>query len=158
MLDLVPFAGARRQLADADGKAELIGQFLQFQLPQPHARAVAAAAIGCNHERFGVGITRFSHVFPPGADGIGGKGRVIVNADADPANIVATVIDPVRCRASQPGNDKIMDADLFGSSLPVPFTPGIFATKRLHCAEIANQFLRLCVHRRSPVRQSRGLP
>ena len=30
MLDLVPFAGAGRQVADRDGSVEFVGQFLEF--------------------------------------------------------------------------------------------------------------------------------
>src|SRR6266566_5169742 len=34
MLDLVPFAGTGRQMADGDDKPELVGQVLQLALPQ----------------------------------------------------------------------------------------------------------------------------
>src|SRR6266487_4492241 len=44
MLDLVPFARARRQVADRDGQTRLIGQLLQLPLPQAHPRAVAPTA------------------------------------------------------------------------------------------------------------------
>ncbi len=36
MLDLVPFAGAWRQVTDGDRDIEFVGQLLQLQLPQPH--------------------------------------------------------------------------------------------------------------------------
>jgi hypothetical protein len=45
VLDLVPLAGAGRQVADLDVKAEFVCQLLQFAFPQPYPRAVAAAAI-----------------------------------------------------------------------------------------------------------------
>src|SRR3989442_1876234 len=45
MLDLVPFARAWRQVADRDGESCLIGQLLQFPLPQAHPRAIAAPSI-----------------------------------------------------------------------------------------------------------------
>src|SRR5882672_10093499 len=48
VLDLVPLAGAGRQVADRDVEAEFVGQLLQFAFPQPYPRAVAAAAIGGN--------------------------------------------------------------------------------------------------------------
>ena len=35
MLDLVPFAGAGRQMADGDGDIEFVGQGLQLALSQP---------------------------------------------------------------------------------------------------------------------------
>src|ERR1035437_208387 len=36
MLDLVPLAGAGRQVTDGDRDIEFVGQLLQLQLPQPH--------------------------------------------------------------------------------------------------------------------------
>ena len=46
VFDLVPLAGAWRQMTNRDRKLELVGQFLQLDLPKAHAIAVAAAAIG----------------------------------------------------------------------------------------------------------------
>jgi hypothetical protein len=34
VLDFVPLAGARRQMVDVDPKPDLVGQLLQFPLPQ----------------------------------------------------------------------------------------------------------------------------
>ncbi len=55
MFDLVPFAGARRKLADGDGNAEGIGQCLQFYFPQSDTVSVAAPAIGGNQEALALG-------------------------------------------------------------------------------------------------------
>src|SRR5260370_37187803 len=46
VLDFVPLAGARRQVADHDVEVEFVGQLLQLAFPQPHPRAVAAPTIG----------------------------------------------------------------------------------------------------------------
>ena len=46
MFDLVPFAGPRRQVADADLQVQLACQFLQLDLPQANARPIRAAAVG----------------------------------------------------------------------------------------------------------------
>src|SRR5579864_3866337 len=46
MLDLVPLAGPGRQVADVKGQTCLVGEVLQRRLPEPYARAVAAAPIG----------------------------------------------------------------------------------------------------------------
>ena len=35
MLDLVPLAGARREVTDNNAQARFIGQFLQLQFPKP---------------------------------------------------------------------------------------------------------------------------
>src|SRR5271165_889531 len=45
MLDLVPLAGAGRQVANRDRQLELVRQFLKFDLPEAHTIAVAAAAV-----------------------------------------------------------------------------------------------------------------
>ena len=46
MLDPVPLGCAGRQMANDQSEAGLVGQPLEFGLPQPAAGAVAAAAVG----------------------------------------------------------------------------------------------------------------
>ena len=60
-------AGARRQVTDGDGHAEFVGQSLQFAFPQPHASAVAAAAIGGDYQARARG-TRPVPCLPPAPD------------------------------------------------------------------------------------------
>src|SRR3984893_12585876 len=74
VLDFVPLAGAGRQVADHDVDAELVDQLLQFAFPQPHARAVAAAAIGGDQQSAGVGVTPPTDGEPPLADAVHGEG------------------------------------------------------------------------------------
>ena len=50
MLNLVPLAGPRREVADPDAQAEVIGECLQFRLPAASPVAVAAARVGRNQE------------------------------------------------------------------------------------------------------------
>ena len=45
MLDLVPFAGAGREMTDLNRKARFIRQLLQFQFPEPQPIPIAAASI-----------------------------------------------------------------------------------------------------------------
>jgi len=49
MLDLVPLAGAGRQVANRCGKLELVGQFLKLDFPKTHTISVAATTIGGSH-------------------------------------------------------------------------------------------------------------
>src|SRR5580700_6677968 len=70
VLDLVPLAGARRQVADRDVEAELVGQILEFAFPQPHPRAVAAPAIGGDQQSGCLGIARPTDGERPLADAI----------------------------------------------------------------------------------------
>src|SRR5262249_48540188 len=51
VLDLVPFARARRQMADRYPQPRLIGEPLQLYLPEPRTGTVAAATI-CRDEQF----------------------------------------------------------------------------------------------------------
>jgi len=46
MLDFVPFARARRQMADRHTQPRLIGEPLQLRLPSPRTGTVAASTIG----------------------------------------------------------------------------------------------------------------
>ena len=50
VLDLVPLAGARREVADRECPGPSRRPAAQFELPQPHAIAVAAAAVGGDHQ------------------------------------------------------------------------------------------------------------
>ena len=75
VLDFVPLAGARWQVADHNVEAELIGQFLQFAFPQPDPRAVAAAAIGGDQQPGCVRVTCPPQVEPPLADAVDREGR-----------------------------------------------------------------------------------
>jgi hypothetical protein len=70
VLDFVPLAGSRRQVADHDVEAEFVGQLLQLAFPQPHPRAVAAAAVGGDQRSGRVGVTRLTDVEPLLADAV----------------------------------------------------------------------------------------
>src|ERR1700752_584820 len=151
VLDLVPLAGAGRQVANYDVEAEFVGQLLQFAFPQPYPRAVAAAAIGGDQQSAGVGVTRPADGLPPLADAVHREGgRVVVNADTHPSAIGGQVIDPVRHRAAELLDQEIMDPDLFRVALGAIFAPVV--------AEIPDQFLFLGVDgdHRLMFSQSRG--
>ena len=78
MLDLVPLAGTGRQVTHGDGNAEFVDQFLQFDLPQSHARTVAAAAISGDQQAAGIGIALAPHQLPPASDGVDRESRGVV--------------------------------------------------------------------------------
>src|SRR2546423_15338730 len=64
-------------MADDQRKAGLVGEPLEFALPQPAAGAVAAAAVGGDDQAVGGAVARFSDIVPPTADrgdGEGGRG------------------------------------------------------------------------------------
>jgi hypothetical protein len=62
MLDLVPLAGPRWEVADGDLQADLVGQTLQFGLPQAGTLTVAAPAIRGDQEFLGCRIASSSHL------------------------------------------------------------------------------------------------
>ena len=96
VLDLVPFAGAGRQVADHDFEAELIGQLLKFAFPQPHPPAVAAAAVSGDQQAGGVGVTYQTEIAPPLADAVHRDGgRVMIDTDTHPSGIRGKIIDPI---------------------------------------------------------------
>src|SRR5712691_9746441 len=133
VLDFVPLAGARRQVADHDVEAELVSQLLQLAFPQPHRRAVAAASPSLRWGRLGsdqhagrFGIACPTNGEPPLADAIDGKacpwqrtggGRVMVNADAHPPGIGSAVIDPVRHRPPEFLDQEVVHPDLLRAPL-----------------------------------------
>ncbi len=86
VLDLVPLARARGQMADTDAPTALIGEALQCPLPQPSAGAGAAAAVRGDQQLLGLRIHRRPHLEPPGPDRRHREGRrVMVHADAAPS-------------------------------------------------------------------------
>src|SRR5947209_2840124 len=102
VLDLISLAGAWGKVADGDFDANLVGQVLQLALPQPQARAIAATAISGDEQSFGLRIANAADVLPPTANGLHCEGgRVVVDADADPAGVVREIIDPIRHRPPQ---------------------------------------------------------
>ena len=57
VLNLVPLAGARREMADVDAQTRLIGELLQSVLPGACTIPVATARIGSDEQVACVGVT-----------------------------------------------------------------------------------------------------
>src|SRR5674536_210029 len=90
MLDLVPFRRAGRIVANADGQPDLVGELLQFDFPQAHARAVGAAAIRRYHEPIACWVSLASHRREPAPDGVDREfGGVVIDVDGDTAGVWA---------------------------------------------------------------------
>src|SRR5579883_2790098 len=96
MLDLVPLAGSRREVADVDREAELVREPLQFVLPDVRPIAVAAARVGGDEQVSRLGVALAAHLLPPRRDrGDREDRRVVVDADVDEAVVGRNVIDAV---------------------------------------------------------------
>jgi hypothetical protein len=140
VLDLVPLTRARGQMTDADAQTALIGKALQFPLLQPRAGAVAAAAVGSDQPFLGLRIHGHPHLEPPGPDGRHReRWRVMVHADADPANIRVQGINPIGDGLAPRGVDEIVDTYLWRLAVGVPLASGVL--------EVADQLLLLRVDR-----------
>ena len=69
---------------------------LQFALPEPHLRPVAAAAVCRDGKTLGVRVARLAELLPPTSDAFDGECPGIgIDADADPAKIGGNVVDPL---------------------------------------------------------------
>ena len=102
MLDLVPLAGAGREVADGDRQPALVGEPLQLGLPQTGAVAVRAAAVGGDRQAVGVGVALVSELLPPPLDrGDGELGGVMVDPDVDPAAVGGEGGCPTFCVSGQ---------------------------------------------------------
>ena len=66
VLYLVPLAGTRWQVADADGQTCFSGERGQFGLPRAPAVAVGATTVGGDQQSVGVGIGVPAAGLPPG--------------------------------------------------------------------------------------------
>ena len=138
MLDLVPLARAWWEVANRDREAQIVGELLEFQLPQANAVAVAAAAVGGDQEFARLQITLRSHGVPPPADRFDGElGRVRADADAHPARVFADVVHAVWARPPEFSHE-IMNVDLGRLALGTQLASAVLV--------VADQLLLLGIH------------
>ena len=84
VLDAVPFTGAGWQMVHG-GDPDFIGQHSQVPLPQAHAVALAAAAVGIDQKSLGSGITSGTEQVPPAPYARNRKrGGVVADPEVDP--------------------------------------------------------------------------
>src|SRR3954447_17403808 len=140
MLDLVPLAGAGRQVVDFDGDAQFVSKRLQFAFPQPHAHAVAATTISGDDQTVRIRIALAADVLPPATDRLHREGGgIVVNPDTDPAVVRGQIIHAIGDRPAERLAEEVIDLHLFGLALRAP---------RPACVlEIPNQLLLLRIHR-----------
>ena len=87
---------------DVQHQARLVGELLQLDFPEPHARTVRAAAVGRYRQLARLRIALPSHSLEPAADRLHGKlGRVGRNADTDDGGVGRHVVDAVRHHLAQ---------------------------------------------------------
>src|ERR1700723_2374830 len=142
MLDLVPLAGSRREMMDLDGYAQLIGQALQFELPQSRARAVRAAAVGGDDQPTRERVANLADLSPPTADRLNRESRgVVVDADGDPTRVGRQIIDSIGHSAAEFLDQEVVHAHFLRIASRTPFAAGVL--------EISDQLLLLRIDRNS---------
>ena len=149
MLDLVPFAGARRKMADYQLETQLVRQLLQRHLPKTRAVAVTPPAVGGDQQLPGSGKSATAHLLPPSADAVDGElGGVVVDPHAHPALVVENIVDTVGNRFPQCLVQEVVNTNLLGFATGMPLASGVL--------EIAYQLLSFWRLPRSQADYDRG--
>src|SRR5450756_2806096 len=126
VFDLVPLAGAGREVADVDGQAQLGRQVLQGYLPEPAATAVAATTVGRDQEPTGVAIPLGAHLPPPTPNRFHGEtGRIVVDAHAHPALVRGQVVDAIGNGLPEFGLQEVVDLDLLRPARRTPLASAV---------------------------------
>src|SRR5271163_1215497 len=127
MFDLVPLAGAWREVTDAYAQPSRVGEALQLHAPQSRAGRVAPAAVGGDQQIGGIGVGFLAHLTPPAFEGRDRKLRgVVVDADADPSLVARGVVDAVRNDFAQLLVDEVVHAHGLRLALALPLASGVF--------------------------------
>src|SRR5262249_51304349 len=134
-----PLAGARWEMADTDGQPQLVGQLLEFYLPQASPITVAAPGIRRDQQLLGSAIPRSAQVLPPTPDAGHGKlGGVVADADVDPPFVLSRVVDAVGTDFVPTLQAEVVDLDSSGLPLRFPLLarmseiPDVFLLFRVH--------------------------
>jgi len=96
MLELVPFAGGGREVADGKNQCGLIGESSRPQFPESHTGIIASTAVGGDENllRLGIQITAFKAA-PTANNGHLQGSRVMVGADIHKAGIAPQIINAI---------------------------------------------------------------
>src|SRR3989304_22269 len=139
MLNLVPFTGTRRKVADRDGETQVIAETLKLPFPQAQPRTIAAPRIGRDQQPFRPGVRGPSLSPPPGPDRGNGKGRgIMVGSDIDEPPVSRQFVNAVGMRSRDRRVWEIVTVDLWGLAFPEPLLSSI--------GKVSDQFLLLGVH------------
>src|SRR4051794_1264982 len=124
VLDAVPLGCPWRVMAHAKRQAGFIGEFLQFQLPQPDPRPVGTPAVGGDHESTGRRIALAPHLLQPGADGVDSELSGVMG-DADAATVVGEIVNSVRNGLAQFLVLKVVAVDPARLAFAAPVRAGV---------------------------------
>ena len=97
MLDGVPFAGGRGQMAHGNRQTSLIGQLLQLLFPEPIARPIGATSISEDEQLFTGWIEVPANVVPPPSDALYRKCcSLMIDPNVYKAAVLHQIVDPIR--------------------------------------------------------------
>src|SRR5215208_4993587 len=140
VLDLVPLARTRREVADVDRHIELVGDPLELVLPHMRPIAVAAARVGGDEDLARLWVALRADSIPPRLDrGDRKHRRVVVNADADEPVVGGEVVYAVWDRLADRVRGEVVDVHQLGLALRLPLASSVL--------EVADQLLLLRVDR-----------
>src|SRR5664279_6595307 len=121
-------------MGDRYRKAGLVGEALQFPLPQFDPGTVAATTVRGDRQAGGVWIARVAKLLPPAPDALDREGRGVgIDADADPSMIGSDVIDAIGGHLAELGDLEVMHTHRLGLALRTQFAAGVL--------EVADKFL-----------------
>ena len=96
MFDLLPLAGPRRKVPDVERQTDLVGELLEFDLPQPIATGIAPPTIGRDEDGVGLRIRHLAPMPLPAPDGFDRTlGRVVIDPHTHPATMVRGIVHPI---------------------------------------------------------------
>src|SRR5215467_1953471 len=111
MLNLIPFAGPGRKMADPDHKAQFIGQMLQRDFPEPTSAAITTATISGDQQFTRVPIQGLAQLVPPSSNRFDRKlGGIVINSYAYPSKVGRQIVNAVGDRFPQFFIGKVVNA------------------------------------------------
>src|SRR5205814_9576334 len=138
VLNLVPLACSRREVADTDRDPDLVGEPLQLVLPHMQSIAVAAASVGGDEDLPCVGVSLRSDLRPPRVDrGDREYVCVVSDAEAHEASVGGDVGDAVRNRLADGLVREVVNVDELRLARRLPLSTSVL--------EVADQLLLLGV-------------
>ncbi len=110
MFDLVPLAGARREMTHMNRQATLVRKFLQTIFPEAIATAVAPATVRRDVQMFRVRINLLAQMLVPTTNRLHRElRRVMVDSHIHPTEIFLQVVNSVRRRLAEFLVDEIIN-------------------------------------------------
>ena len=126
VLDPIPLARPRRKVARRERQSRPNGELLEFPLPEPSLRPVAASAVRRDEQRGRAGVGGAAHDLPPPSDRAHReRRRVVVDLDTHPPLVAVQVVQPLGDRLPLLGNEEVVDPNRLGLALWPPLAPSV---------------------------------